>query len=436
MGLFSRNKKEVWKNAQGKYECSGDSCPRECDELCPIWLNTLATEAVMMGKYMQAMPLYKKGIEIAPDFPDLWNNLGMCYGYLSKYEEAFSAYKKAYELAGRKQALYGMTVASRDCGRIEDALEYCKEYKVKFGDGALDSVEERIMSGLQHNSTQADDCAVNDVENIISNLFSFYLKNNLRLTDTSKYIDNRVISDEEAFCNSVYDYCQNAFANESKKKFYSELIITTFYATIVCEKDEIIKEQWKTISAKYDPNKIDVKAEELLGLKNNKELADTLWGQVSAMLNDVAYDMMSGKYNKNGIITIMKYASRLAVACADKFDVSMATEGNGNTVLIGVCSAVAVIEEGLRNGTIEFTYDKLMMALKSGHPADILDDIISEISWDVYNNRPVSDEAIKNVYCNIKAFEEEFEVEMQTVVEGLEEYMNGHGVRIPTPGEG
>lgn len=149
MKLFGkRNSGVVWRDANGKIDCPGDACQKDCDNSCPIWVNTMCLKMMQMGQYQSAISNYKKAIEIAPDFSDLWSNMAGCYGAMSKYEEAFNAYKKAYELAGKKPALYGLAISARDCGKKEEALEYCSKYKKKFGDGALDKVEKQLKSAI------------------------------------------------------------------------------------------------------------------------------------------------------------------------------------------------------------------------------------------------------------------------------------------------
>ena len=46
MGLFNFSKKKnksntpVWRNVNGQIVCPGDACAKECDDTCPIYLNT------------------------------------------------------------------------------------------------------------------------------------------------------------------------------------------------------------------------------------------------------------------------------------------------------------------------------------------------------------------------------------------------------------
>ena len=76
MGLFTRNKKNetavVWRDSNGKINCSGDNCPKDCDDTCPIYLNTQAMIIMQIGqgpkaidKQIQAQNKYKSELEKA-----------------------------------------------------------------------------------------------------------------------------------------------------------------------------------------------------------------------------------------------------------------------------------------------------------------------------------------------------------------------------------
>ena len=62
MGLFNRRKKDsnkiVWRDANNNIVCPGDSCPKDCDDTCPIYINTIAASMMMMGQNDKAIPLY------------------------------------------------------------------------------------------------------------------------------------------------------------------------------------------------------------------------------------------------------------------------------------------------------------------------------------------------------------------------------------------
>ena len=74
--------------------------------------------------------------------------------------------------------------------------------------------------------------------------------------------------------------------------------------------------------------------------------------------------------------------------------------------LYNICKMIANVEEGLLYGSIRYSYDNLMCTLKPGHPADILDEILSIIGWDVFAGKTPEDEKVKqmNSFCNAQKF--------------------------------
>ena len=60
-----------------------------------------------------------------------------------------------------------------------------------------------------------------------------------------------------------------------------------------------------------------------------------------------------------------------------------------------ICDMVLEIEEGLMYGSISFEYDNLMCAMKSGHPMEILDEMLATIFWDVQSGTEPSRENIE-----------------------------------------
>ena len=89
-----------------------------------------------------------------------------------------------------------------------------------------------------------------------------------------------------------------------------------------------------------------------------------------------------------------------------------------------IIEEVMDIEEGLMYGTISFKYDKLMSAMKPGHPMIILDNIIAQIFWDVRVGREPELDKVKDVISDMKDFKKCFEVdELERVIKHLEEYV-------------
>lgn len=160
MKFFSR--KPAWRDKSGRIVCKGDACPADCDNSCPIWLNTMALQLLQCGNPDQAIVLLNAAIEIAPDFPDLYNNLGSAYGMSNQHQEAYRSFKKAYELKPQYMtALFGIIVSEKNLGMFDEAISHCKEYESLGGDASAlresihtaqfpeeDAVEESMLERL------------------------------------------------------------------------------------------------------------------------------------------------------------------------------------------------------------------------------------------------------------------------------------------------
>ena len=93
--------------------------------------------------------------------------------------------------------------------------------------------------------------------------------------------------------------------------------------------------------------------------------------------------------------------------------------------LYEICREIGEVEEGLMYGEISFTYDSLMSAMKPGHPADILDDILSVIGWDVFAGKEPEKEKVKQVLARLREFKRCFKVkELNAPIKHLNEYLN------------
>ncbi len=92
-----------------------------------------------------------------------------------------------------------------------------------------------------------------------------------------------------------------------------------------------------------------------------------------------------------------------------------------------ICSEIAQIEEGLMYGDISFTYGKLMSAMKPGHPADLLDDVLSMIGWDVFAGKDVELSRVEEWLEALKDFKKAFKIkELSKPIKHVEEYIKSN----------
>ena len=92
--------------------------------------------------------------------------------------------------------------------------------------------------------------------------------------------------------------------------------------------------------------------------------------------------------------------------------------------LYEICQEIGQIEEGLMYGQINFTYDNLMCAMKPGHPAEILDDVLSIIGWDVFAGKDVPLEKVEETLKELKLYRKTFQVkELAAPIKHLGKYI-------------
>ena len=148
----------VWIDADGNYSCPGDSCPKDCDMTCPIYINTMALMSLRMGNGNAAIDYYKKAVGIAPDFYDAWNNMGGAYGGKGDYMQAYHCYRRANELSpGKKDPLFGLALCCRDMGQYEEALKWCDKYDMVSPDGRTKSIRVFVAEKLRAQANEEPD---------------------------------------------------------------------------------------------------------------------------------------------------------------------------------------------------------------------------------------------------------------------------------------
>lgn len=75
-------------------------------------------------------------------------------------------------------------------------------------------------------------------------------------------------------------------------------------------------------------------------------------------------------------------------------------------------------------GKISFTYPKLMSVLKPGHPADLLDGVLSMVGWDVFEGKEIELSRVEEWLEALKSFKDDFEIEeLSGPIEHIEEYI-------------
>jgi tetratricopeptide (TPR) repeat protein len=154
MGLFDIIKKNnsdnlVWRNVNGEIVCPGDACPKECDDTCPIFLNTVALSLMRIGENEKSLEVCKEILKMAPDFDEVYNNMAAIYGGEGKYQEAYDCYLKSHELNKvRPNPIYGLALCCRDLNRPEECIKWCEEYARFSTDNRLEDLYAEMKAKL------------------------------------------------------------------------------------------------------------------------------------------------------------------------------------------------------------------------------------------------------------------------------------------------
>ena len=173
MGLFDIFKKTTpgtpWRTNDGKLSCPGDSCPRDCDELCPIWCQTTAITYMQCGHHELAIEQFKKALTLAPDYKEAWCNLAAVYGTLNNHMEANKAYKAAYMLDKKyKNALFGLIISSKNLGQLEEAMKYCEEFEKIADPNQIKDLKCEIAELIKSGNTVRRESAIDMASKIVS----------------------------------------------------------------------------------------------------------------------------------------------------------------------------------------------------------------------------------------------------------------------------
>ena len=204
----SQDNTPVWRSKSGNIECPGKRKCHNCDDTCPVWHNTRGLEKLMVRKYSQAVADFQRAIEIAPDFPDAYNNMGASYGNMNYHQKAYECYKKALNLrTNYPNALIGIIAAEKNLGLCEEALIHCKMLDMIPGKDASE-LRKQVSDKKLQSIPRGEDNTI-----YYFNLYANHLLNELKENGTMTFNGDPTITDLTLMANDV---CTDIFSESSK----------------------------------------------------------------------------------------------------------------------------------------------------------------------------------------------------------------------------
>lgn len=81
----------------------------------------------------------------------------------------------------------------------------------------------------------------------------------------------------------------------------------------------------------------------------------------------------------------------------------------------------------LAQGEIDYSCDNLVSAMKPGTPADLLDDILSMVGWDVFAGKKIEKERVSEWKEALEGFRNDFQIkELDEPIVHIREYLKKH----------
>ncbi len=91
----------------------------------PHYYTNLGTAFKLRNKFDEAIMSYQKAVEIKPDFPDAWYNMGNALKAKKRMDEAFACYHRVIQLKPDFADAYNnMGTGLKDLGRLDEAVPY------------------------------------------------------------------------------------------------------------------------------------------------------------------------------------------------------------------------------------------------------------------------------------------------------------------------
>jgi len=157
----------------------------ELDENNPLWPYRLATIVSSFGQLSDSIPLYRKAIELDPEYIPSHIHLGDTLLKLNRYDEAKSVFQTAYDRSPDNPfALFGLAriaLAQDDIPQAQRLLEAARRLNHRIGGDLLADIYERLgetskARALLHDVTWSSHIDIPDpwVDDIVSDCYDSF----------------------------------------------------------------------------------------------------------------------------------------------------------------------------------------------------------------------------------------------------------------------
>jgi tetratricopeptide (TPR) repeat protein len=99
-------------------------------------MNNLGLLYIDAGQFDRAEPLYRRALDLVPDYAEAWNNLGMLYARTERPDEAMDALGEALRLSETPMAHRNMAWVLLALGRRDEAKAHLEQARQLSADAA------------------------------------------------------------------------------------------------------------------------------------------------------------------------------------------------------------------------------------------------------------------------------------------------------------
>ena len=313
------------KHISCEYDGREELCPKNCEK-CAIGIKTDADFALTANNLEEAIRLYKKAVFIEPKFAEAWCNLGNALGMMSDYKNAINAFDKALAIDPvYGKAMFGKAISLRNKGKVNEASQLANTILKMYEDQNV----RRFIEELASINTPIVRTLGQALEDI--NYAAYEAMEQNDLLDTNYNIgEEKGIIQESEFAKQIVQYYIKKYGASGFESVWKDSIFAAFYGAIFVmllyykNKNEFDNTSAFDYLSKYsDLEELDREVEEMLGISDDDNKIDEVWGLLATFL-DYSVEVIRSvepkekEFIKPALIKAAECASMIGMTCAAK----------------------------------------------------------------------------------------------------------------------